>query len=247
MILLLGGTQDARIIGLRLKDKGKPFIYSVQTDYGKELSDFTDMVLVGSLDEENLISVIKEKKISHLIDATHPYAVRITENAIKACKKTEAEYLRFERKSSLKDIENCLLFKSQRDAAEYLKNKSGKILLTTGSKELDVWKNIPKEQLIIRILPTSKVLIKCEKLGYKPFQIIAQQGPFSYEQNSLSIKENNIDYLVTKDSGDFGKSNEKIKAAHDNGAIAIIIEKPKVSYPDVTDSIDTIIERIDNV
>lgn len=247
MILLLGGTQDARMIGEKLKEKDTSFIYSVQTEYGKELTDFTEQVLVGSLEEKDLISVINEKKISLIVDATHPYAVGITENAIQSCIKTGTRYLRFERKSVPMSSDHCLYFKTQEEAADYLEDKPGKILLTTGSKELEAWKNIPSERLVIRVLPTSGVLLKCEKLGFKPYQIIAQQGPFSYNQDHLSIKEHNIDYLVTKDSGNIGKSSEKIKAALDSGATAIIIEKPKVSYPDYTDSIDTLMEKIENV
>jgi len=70
------------------------------------------------------------------------------------------------------------------------------------------------------------------------------QGPFSREVNKALIKSFNIKYLVTKNSGEEGGIKEKIEAAEERGIKIIILDKPKVDYPNKYESINKIIESV---
>ena len=82
---------------------------------------------------------------------------------------------------------------------------------------------------------------KCERLGYKPQNIIAMQGPFSYAMNVETIRQFGIRFLVTKDSGDVGGVSEKLRAAADMGVRVIFIERPGIEYPVVFNTAEEIL------
>ena len=94
MILVLGGTSDSIEICNLLNKHNLSYFVSVTTSYGKEIaSKCTDKVLLKKLTIEDMIEFIKENKIDKVIDATHPYAVEVSTNAMKACELSNTRYL----------------------------------------------------------------------------------------------------------------------------------------------------------
>ena len=84
-----------------------------------------------------------------------------------------------------------------------------------------------------RVLPTAEVLAQCEKLGLTPKQIIAMQGPFTTEMNVEQFKHAQAEVIVTKDGGKIGGADTKIAAAQILNLPVVIIDRPKISYPNV--------------
>ena len=84
-----------------------------------------------------------------------------------------------------------------------------------------------KDRLFVRVLPGLESLSLCEKNGICGKQIIAMQGPFSLEMNRALIRQFDIKYLVTKESGRTGGFLEKIKAAEAEGITACVIGNPE--------------------
>ena len=100
------------------------------------------------------------------------------------------------------------------EAIRILENNQ-RIFLTTGSKTLDRFTELLDrgKHLIVRVLPKSEILKKCEGIGLSPENIIAMKGPFSSEMNYQMFKDYKADVVVTKDSGIIGGVPEKIEAA----------------------------------
>ena len=106
MILVLGGTSDSIEICNLLNKQNLSYFVSVTTAYGEELARrCTDKVLLKKLTIEDMVDFIKENKIDKVIDATHPYAVEVSTNAIKACELSNIKYIRFERESLINQID----------------------------------------------------------------------------------------------------------------------------------------------
>ena len=106
MILVLGGTSDSLKICDRLNEIGiSDFVLSVATEFGKDLAlEHAKNIINGKMDKKEMIEYIKDQEIRQVIDATHPYAVEVSRNAIEACEQTDIKYIRFERKSLLDEI-----------------------------------------------------------------------------------------------------------------------------------------------
>ena len=96
-----------------------------------------------------------------------------------------------------------------------MEGTEGNVLLTTGSKELKVFTEIPsyRDRLYARVLSLPSVVETCSEYGFEGKHLIAMQGPFSREMNEAMLRQYQCSYLVTKDSGKAGGFEEKIQAA----------------------------------
>lgn len=114
-------------------------------------------------------------------------------------------------------------------AVEWLASREGNILVTTGSKELAAFSQLPDfaTRVYARVLPTLPSLSACLDQGLSGRHIIAMQGPFSRETNRSQLAEFNCRFLVTKDTGDNGGFREKVRAAGKAGAVALVIDRPE--------------------
>jgi len=252
MILVLSGTHDGREVVENLLNEGYKIIMTTATDLGASLMKAHDRleVIVGRLNESQMMNLILEKKIFLIIDATHPYAVEVSNNAMSACENTDIYYLRFQRRPG--NIEhyfnNIIRAEGYEDAAMKLKQMDGNILLTTGSKSLEIFAGIIEaNRLFPRVLPTSDSLRKCEKLGFSNSNIIAMQGPFSQEMNEEIIKRYSIKILVTKESGDGGGIHCKLKAAQKMNIPVLIIDRPEQKFTNIVDDTYELIWKVREV
>lgn len=233
MILILSGTTEGKMISAALAKQGIPGISTTVTEYGgelllKALEGKTAALKVGALQKTSLKQLMEEQQIKAIIDATHPYAREITWMAYEQAKAACIPYLRWKRSSlSPEDKANCILAANYEHAAKILASQPGKWLMTTGSNHLDVFCSwVPIQRMVIRVMPFPEVLTKCLDLGFRPKDIIAQQGPFSYDMNKLHLWEYKLDGIVTKDSGEIGGTKEKIQAAQALELKTILIQRP---------------------
>ncbi|MEG1849243.1 MAG: precorrin-6A/cobalt-precorrin-6A reductase, partial [Oscillospiraceae bacterium] len=113
-------------------------------------------------------------------------------------------------------------------AADWLNRHAGRVLLTTGSKELEAFTAVEgfAERLFVRVLPLPGVVEKCAALGFPASRIIAMQGPFTEEFNRALLRQLGIELLVTKDTGDEGGFSQKLEAARACCARVLVIRRP---------------------
>ena len=121
------------------------------------------------------------------MDATHPYAKHVTASVKAACEAAGVEYVRLLRAAS--ETDGAVTVESAAEAASYLLAREGRVLLTTGAKELPAYAALNPERLIPRVLPSHESLAACEALGIPHRNIIAMQGPFSKELNAAMIRQ----------------------------------------------------------
>ena len=246
MIWIISGTQDGREIGAKLADReqGRPegeredILMTVVSQYGKVLAQHKGLdIEVGRFTKEDMIRVIKEKEITLILDASHPYAAIVSETAYEACKETGIDYVRYERAEiPLPPYDKLYHAKDEFEAADLAGKLGNSVLLTTGSKTLSTFvhaKALEGKNIWARVLPTSGVIKMCEDMGMKAKNILAIQGPFSYEMNLAMIHDYRADVMVTKNSGLIGGSDTKLKAAMDAGISVIVIDKPKAKLEGV--------------
>ena len=85
-ILILAGTTEGRMLSEKLEEAGINHIVSVASEYGETMMGEAELrtVRTGKLDENAMALYLKEAGFSEgdfLVDATHPYAKEVTENA----------------------------------------------------------------------------------------------------------------------------------------------------------------------
>lgn len=187
-------------------------------------------VLRGRMDRYQMEEFIRNQGIHLVIDATHPHARLVSEEIQEACGRTGVRLERCLRAEGEQNkARDWVEVDSIQEAVSFLSSVSGVIFATTGGKELEALCQIPdyQKRVYARVLPTSNVLKKCEKLGITGSHLIAMQGPFSTEMNTLFLRQTKAEWLLTKDSGRAGGFQEKVEAARENGTRVVVIRRPE--------------------
>ena len=231
-------------------------------------------VHVGRLDAEEMTALFKAAQQTSasllVIDATHPYAAVVSENILTACAAAGVRCIRVEREDTgaggkasasesaafhwVESIEEAAAWLEQPDRSSSEAAQRPNILITTGSKELAPYTQIPDfaTRCYVRALPTVEALEKCQALGFRRDHLILMQGPFSEEMNVAQLRYADAGYLVTKASGETGGFPEKCEAALALGVEVICVGRPKeVSIPDAAwydrEKSDAVLRRIHEI
>lgn len=216
MLLVIAGTSDARALSIELKDRGFSLLTTVVTDNAAmEMREAGVNVLAGRLTGQEMASLIEEKGVRAIVDASHPFAEEASRNAIFAAQQTNVPYLRYERESQSFQYEKLTTVTSYEEAAEAALKRKGVIMLTTGSKTLEIFTQVllgdPEIRLIARMLPRIDNMEKCERLGFPQKNIVAIQGPFTQEFDQALYKQYGVTLMITKESGKVGAVDEKVQ------------------------------------
>lgn len=240
-VLLFGGTTEGRVLAGKLAELGHTVTVSVATALGaEELSGISPItVLTGRRSQAEICHLVRGYALC--IDATHPYATEVTHNIRLACQAAAVPLRRLLRAES--QAEDCVRVESCAQAAEYLLDKPGNVLVATGAKELSAFAILTPERLFARVLPTHAGLAACEALGLPHRNILALQGPFTQKLNEAMLEQYQIRWLVTKDGGTAGGFAEKQAAARHAGAELILVGRP----PDEGASMEAILEELREV
>ena len=232
-VLVFGGTVEGRTVIEALLQRKVPVMACVATEYGAGmLTEQEDLTIrSGRMGQHKIVEVLADFRPDLLIDATHPYSQNVSDEILAALQGSPVPYLRVERE--LTDGENIekfgKFFDTMREAVDYLNTTTGKILITTGSKELETYTLIRDyaQRCVLRTLPSEEVLQNCKNAGFLPENLILMQGPFSLEMNIATLHQTGCRILVTRNSGRAGGFEEKAEACRQTGCELLIIGTPK--------------------
>lgn len=230
-IWLFGGTTEGKILAERLADRNLFLDISVATEYGKEILPEAGNVRVNSkrMCAWEMAERMKQEAYDLVLDATHPYAREVSDNIKTACGQEKIPFIRILRDSEGNGNSGHICVETVEEAVQFLKGTNGNILVTTGSKELRKFTELPEfsKRVYARVLSLPQVVQDCAELGFYGEHLIAMQGPFSRELNLAMLHSINAAWLVTKESGKTGGYEEKEEAARLSGAGLVVIGRPK--------------------
>lgn len=262
-VVIFGGTTEGRqLAGYLIQLNKQPKMQNIQahvcvaSEYGAQVLPEDDAlkVHVGRLEQADMQEFLQEVQADICVDATHPYAVIVTQNIYQACKMVGVPYVRVRRemqdeprstdsgmqmsgtyiadadgKRYTNETSDSIYVGDIQAAVDYLKGVTGNILITTGSKELHLYTQIPdyESRCTARVLPTQSVVEACTELGFTGKHLICMQGPFDLEMNLATLRYADADFMVTKASGKNGGYDEKCEAALAAGVQLVVIGRPK--------------------
>ena len=236
--VVFAGTTEGRAFSHALAALGAAVTVCVATDLGAEEQGQAAGITVhtGRLDAEEMAALLQGAALC--VDATHPYAIEATRNICAAAKAAGVEYHRLLRPASALPAGSVVL-ETAAQAAAYLADKPGNVLLATGAKELPAFAALDPARLYPRVLPTVAGITACEKAHIPHRNIVALQGPFTAELNTALLRQFVIAYMVTKDGGATGGFAEKAAAAAACGVRFIVLRRPE----EAGETAETILQR----
>ncbi|MBD2088554.1 cobalt-precorrin-6A reductase [Microcoleus sp. FACHB-1515] len=234
-IWLIGGTQESAQIARACVDQSIPCIVTVTTESARSL--YPPMpIRVGKLTPADLKMFLREHFIFAIVDASHPFAIEISQLAIAIAAELKLPYLRFERSNVVG--EPSLNFFSFAALLETDLLIGERVLLTVGYRSLPQfaqWHD--RAVLFARILPSIEALSAAQAAGFTSDRLIALRPPISAELEAALWRQWQISIVVTKASGTAGGEAVKRQVAAELGVRLVTIDRPSLSYPQQTSNL----------
>ena len=149
-LVVFSGTSEGHALCRFLSARGAVADVYVATEYGAAVMEPMPGIAVheGRLDADGIAALVDAETL--LVDATHPYAAAVTDNLRAACARTGAQYERLLRPAL--DAAGVAAVPDTAAAVAWLNAHPGKVLLTTGSKELEAYTAVEgwRERLLDR-------------------------------------------------------------------------------------------------
>ena len=233
-VWILSGTSDGPVIANRLLKLNYSVFASVLTyKAGQAYIENPKLhIITGKLNnKDEIINFIKKNQIKLVVDATHPFALMISENLNNACKEIRTPLLVFERTSLIKKNNNFIYIDNLKDIdKDDLENKN--ILLAIGSRFLNDTANYYmncKANVFTRVLPTYESITKAFGSCIKNSNIAILEP----SKNNKSILEKKlcdfweIDYVLCRESGSYSQKNWESIVSGSKMKL-FLVKRPKV-------------------
>ena len=228
-----------------------PCTISVTTEEARSLYPQTPLlrIKVGRMKAVEIERFLRDETIVAILDASHPYAVEISQKAIAASRQHHLPYLRYERprvertRKSASSNSPITFLKSfeQLLAENYLQGR--RVLLTVGYQPLPLFKTWQeKATLFARILPSTIALETALAAGFTSNRIIAIRPPVPANLERELWYHWQISLVVTKASGQPGGEDVKRTVAAELGISLVVITRPTVDYPRQTSDVSAALE-----
>jgi precorrin-6A/cobalt-precorrin-6A reductase len=220
MILVLGGTAEARELADALYEAGIEVMSSLAGRVSDPRLPRGEVRSGGFGGPGALARWLREQRVAAAVDATHPFAARISDSAARACPEAEVPLIRLERPGwSERPGDRWTRVSTIYEAAALVRSRAGRVLLTTGRQGLaafakldDVW-----------------FLVRCVEAPEPPLpprhELLLDRGPYTVAGELELIERHRIDLLVTKDSGG-PMTAAKLDAARERGLPVIVVDRP---------------------
>ena len=219
-ILILGGTTEARILGGRLA----AFAEITLSLAGRTENPVMQGVPVrsgGFGGAEGLAGWLRENRIDLLIDATHPYAARISANAAAASGLSGVPAIALCRPAwSESPGARWTTARSAAEAAVLLGARPRKVFLALGRQELAPFEGTPQHSYLVRSVDPVDPPLAVPDAAY-----ILARGPFTEAGERALLETHGINAIVSKNSG--GEATYgKIAAARALGIEVVLVSRP---------------------
>jgi precorrin-6A/cobalt-precorrin-6A reductase len=223
-ILILGGTQDARLLAALLVAGSFAVTTSLAGVTETPVRPVGNMRQGGFGGAGGLAAYVQSGGFAAVVDATHPFATQISVNAIEACHQTGIPLLRLERPGWQPGPDDrWTLLRSIAEAAAAVPC-GARVFLTIGRKEIAPF-------LARRDITGVARMIEPPGLELPDgWALLRDRPPYSIAAERQLMREHAITWLVTKNAG--GSATEAKLAAARQLAIPVLMverpEKPKV-------------------
>lgn len=231
-MLILGGTAEARALASELVETGRAVVSSLAGRVAEPALPAGQVRIGGFGGADGLTRFLVDNRIIALVDATHPFAARMSANAVAAAAGARVPLARLARPgwAARPDAAGWTWVDSHRAAARLVGAEPGTPLLTTGRQTLDQYLALADRRVIVRVVePPAEPLPQS-------WIVVRNRGPYHLAAERELFAAHRIRILVTKDSGG-SFTAAKLDAAADLGVRVVVVRRPPVE-PTVTSFTD---------
>jgi precorrin-6A/cobalt-precorrin-6A reductase len=219
--LILGGTGDANRLAALCARAGIDAIYSYAGRTKIPLPHALPTRIGGFGGPEGLADFIRSERITHVMDATHPFAAEMSRNAVAACAATSTPLIALERAPWTRTADdNWIEVADEAAAVAALPDAPARVFLAIGRQHLAPFAPKPQHAYTLRFVDAPD-----GSLPLPNTEVIVSRGPFTLQSDRELMRSRSITWLVSRNAGGDG-ARAKIDAARELRIPVIMIARP---------------------
>ncbi|TPN18649.1 cobalt-precorrin-6A reductase [Mesorhizobium sp. B2-3-3] len=239
-ILILGGTTEARQLAGRLAMRASVTL-SLAGRTESPVAQGVPVRVGGFGGADGLASYIRETGTDLLIDATHPYAARISANAAQAARLSRVPILAL-RRPGWKPVEGdrWIEVDAVGAAVQALGDTPRRVFLALGRQEVAAFEAAAQHHYLIRSVDPIE-----PKLAVPDADYLLARGPFGEPDERALLSEQRIEIVVSKNSGGVATYG-KIAAARALGIEVIMVRRPALPEVPSAETVEALGAMVDH-
>lgn len=223
-VLILGGTAEARALAREMSAH-----YGAGLDITTSLAGRTaaPAPLAGRVRRGGfggaggLKDYLDVEGVELVVDATHPFAVRISANARAACDAAQVPRLVLTRPPWIgRPGDRWHEVADGAAAARLLPHFGRRVFLTTGAQGLAPFAGLAEIWFLVRLVEAPR-----DPLPFEACEVVVGRGPFTADAEIALMRRHRIDVLVSKMSGGTATA-AKLDAARALGLPVVMLKRP---------------------
>lgn len=233
-LLLLGGTTEARHLAEALAAARVDAIYSYAGRTQAPLPQPLPTRVGGFGGVAGLRDWLVAQRITHVVDATHPFAARMSHNAVQACAGLGTALVALERPAWAQQAgDRWQQVPDVQAAVAALPAAPARVFLAIGRQSLDAFAQVPQHHYLLRLVDAT-----LQPLPLPQTTLVLDRGPFTVEGDRQLMLAHGTTHVVGKNAGGSG-ARAKLDAARDLALPVILVQRPQ---PPPRSSLGTVAE-----
>ncbi|SDW59733.1 precorrin-6A reductase [Ruegeria halocynthiae] len=219
-LLILGGTTEANALAKSVAEQGIPATYSYAGRVDTPRPQPIPTRVGGFGGAEGLARYVRDHGISHVVDATHPFAAQMSGNAVEACAATATSLAALTRPAWVaQEGDNWQHVPDIDGAVDALSGPARRVFLAVGRLHLQDFAVQPQHRYLLRLVdePESVPLLNCD--------VVVSRGPFNFDEDRALMERHGTQLIVSKNAGGTG-ARAKLDAARALGLPVLMIDRP---------------------
>lgn len=221
---MLGGTLDASRLAQALAQAGVDGIFSYAGRTSAPIAQPLPTRVGGFGGVAGLQTFLQTERITHVVDATHPFAAQMSSNAVLACAGAGVPLLALERpawQAQSGDVWHHV--PDIAAAVQALPTEPARVFLAIGRQQVAPFLACAQHWYLLRLV--DPVVDSILDLPAERGHVVLDRGPFTVESDRALLQAHGITHIASKNSGGAG-AQAKLLAARELGLPVILIDRP---------------------
>ncbi|GAB5445393.1 cobalt-precorrin-6A reductase [Gymnodinialimonas sp.] len=222
-LLILGGTLEATALARAVAKAGITGMVSFAGRVERPVRQPLPQRVGGFGGVEGFADYLTAQAITHVVDATHPFAAQMSLNAIRACAKTGVPLMALTRAPWRAEAgDNWTHVPDIAGAVAALDRPAARVMLAVGRMHLAEFAPNPQHFYLLRLVDPPKAALPLPRT-----EVLVSRGPFTQANDQALMQAHGIDLVVSKNAGGTG-AYAKIAAARALSLPVIMIDRPAI-------------------
>ncbi|GAA0444817.1 precorrin-6A reductase [Acrocarpospora corrugata] len=218
-LLIIGGTDEARRLAAAVHGR-IDVISSLAGRVNDPRLPVGEVRIGGFGGPDGLVAWLRETGVTVVVDASHPFAARMTGSAVAAAERTGVPLLVLRRPGWTAGTgDDWRWTATLAEAAERLPGIGSRAFLTTGRRSLSAFAHLDEVWFLARSVDTP------EPPFPRQMEVLLSRGPYTLEGELALLRGHRVDVVVTKDSGG-AMTSAKLAAARELGLPVVVVRRP---------------------